>query len=51
MVQKKSLISKGTTIKADATNSKPTPAVRPSVKPAVIAKVAAAQRTAVTVLS
>jgi hypothetical protein len=35
MVQKKSLISKGTTIKADATNSKPTPSVRPAVKPAI----------------
>jgi hypothetical protein len=35
MVQKKSLISKGTTIKADATGSKPTPSVRPAVKPAI----------------
>ena len=49
MVQKKSLISKGTTTKADATNSKPAPAVRPSVKPAVVARVMAAKRAAVTV--
>ena len=47
MVQKKSLISKGTTIKADATNSKPNPAVRPAVKPSVIAKVSAALRMGV----
>jgi hypothetical protein len=43
MVQKKSLISKGTTTKANATNSKPTPAVKPSV----LARVAAAQKMAV----
>jgi len=35
MVQKKSLISKGTTIKADATSSKTTLSVRPAVKPAI----------------
>ena len=36
MVQKKSLISKGTTTKANATNSKPTPlSVRPAVKSAI----------------
>jgi len=41
-MQKKSLISKGTTTKANATNSKLTPlSVRAAVKPTIRSKVAA----------
>jgi hypothetical protein len=47
MVQKKSLISKGTTIKADDTKSNSTPSTRPAVKPSVHARVAAAQKMAI----
>jgi len=48
MVQKKSLISKGTTIKADDTKSKPTPSTRPAVRPSVAARVMAAKKAYVT---
>ena len=48
MVQKKSLISKGTTIKADDTKSKQTPSTRPAVRPSVAARVMAAKKAYVT---